>query len=283
LHEKYVTDRNAMYRIADGFTAGMKHPTLSAAQIEELQRWCFDQDFHRLGPSIYRVLETRLLGYQKLKNSPNPLLRKKAEYYATDLRCAAAAFRAGRVFGPNTAIRRWIGDLEQRIYAEFGRPSFTEQTKSVLGVGAAAWTWFTLKLGLFQHPKLMRTAYRMPVERWRAVELWEELPRKISIPELAIHVEHQPANEQVRLRLEGALSGTQAAGLGQRLHDSLARTRSRLVLDLKHLHWDKVDNLRPLAEKLAAYRSRVSVVLPKLQAAHPELLLLASMFHHYKG
>ena len=55
------------------------------------------------------------------------------------------------------------------------------------------------------------------------------------------------------------------------------------MLDLNNLHWDKVDSLRPLADKLASYRSRVSVVLPKLQAAHPELLLLASMFHHYKG
>ena len=56
-----------------------------------------------------------------------------------------------------------------------------------------------------------------------------------------------------------------------------------MVLDLKNLHWDKVDSLQPLADKLATYRSRVRVVLPKLQAAHPELLLLASMFHHYQG
>jgi len=37
-----------------------------------LQRWCFDQDFQRLGPSIYRVLEARLLGLQKMKHSPTP-------------------------------------------------------------------------------------------------------------------------------------------------------------------------------------------------------------------
>ena len=83
------------------------------------------------------------------------------------------------------------------------------------------------------------------------------------------------------MRLEGALSKKDAEGLGQRIRDSLARSRSRLVLDLNKLHWHKVDDLRPLCEKLAAYRSRIRVVLPKLSAAHPELLLLASMFHHY--
>ena len=49
---------------------------------------------------------------------------------------------------------------------------------------------------------------------------------------------------------------------------------------------------RPIAEILTefrehgitilAYRSRIRVVLPDLSAAHPELLLLAGMFHHYK-
>jgi len=283
LHQEYIDHPDRLYRRADGFTTTMKHPTLSAAQIEELQSWCFDQDFQRLGPSIYRVLETRLLGYQKLKNSPNPLLRQKAEYYANDLRCATAVFLPGRLLGPNAAVRRWIGDLERRMHAEFGRPAFKEQVMSVVAVGAALWTWLTLKLDLFQHPQLLRTAYRVPSKRWRAVELWEELPHKVSIPEFSVQVELQHAKQQVWLRLEGTLSSAHAESLGQRIHDSLARTKGRLVLDLKNLHWDKVEDLRPLREKLAAYRSRISVVLPKLQAAHPELLLLATVFHRYQG
>ena len=85
------------------------------------------------------------------------------------------------------------------------------------------------------------------------------------------------------MRLEGFLSPTEAAKLGQRLRDSLARSKSRLVLDLNKLQWDKVHDLRPLREKLAAHRSRIRLILPKLAAAHPEVVLLASMFHHYKG
>jgi radical SAM superfamily enzyme YgiQ (UPF0313 family) len=181
IHEEYVQHPDRLYQRADGFTTTMKHPTLSAAEIEGLQQWCFEQDFQRLGPSIFRVLESRLLGYQKLKNSPNPRLRQKAEVYATDLRVAAPAFLAGRLLGPNPAVRRWIGELEQR------------------------------------------------------------------------------------------------------LQDSLARTKNRLFLDLNKLHWDKVDDLQPLREKLAAYRGRIRLVMPKLSAAHPELILLAAMFQHYKA
>jgi radical SAM superfamily enzyme YgiQ (UPF0313 family) len=283
LQDVYTDDMDLFYRRADGFRTMIKHPTLSPEQIEEIQRWCFEQDFQRLGPSIYRVLEARLLGYLKLKKSPNPLLREKADYYATELRFAYPVFLAGRWLGPNRAVRKWIGGLERRIHAEFGRPTLAQRCKSFLAVGAALWTSLTLKLDLFQHPKLQRTAYRMPDKRWSALDLWEEFQGKLSAPNLSVKVELQHATNQVWMRLEGPLSATDAEGLGQRLRHSLARTRNRLVLDLNKLHWDKVEDLRPLAEQLEAYRSRIRLILPKLSAAHPELLLLASMFHHYQA
>jgi len=283
LQDVYTSDKDLFYRRADGFRTMIKHPTLSPEQIEEIQRWCFEQDFQRLGPSIYRVLEARLLGYQKLKNSPNPLLRAKAEYYATELRVAYPVFLAGRLLGPNAGVRRWIGDLERRIHAELGRPASAEQFKSVLAVGAALWTSLTLKLNLFQHPKLIRTTYRLPDKRWSGFEMWEELHRKFASPEFSIQVELQHAKQRVWMRLEGALSRNDAEGLAHRLSESLARSRSHLVLDLKKLHWNHATDLKPLRDKLAEYRSRIRVVLPKLSATHPELLLVAGMFQHYHG
>lgn len=283
MHEKYVENPTLMYRRADGFTTMMKHPTLSPERIEEIQRWCFDEDFQRLGPSIFRVLDARLLGYRKLKNSPNPSLRRKAEVYAADLRCAYPVFLAGRLLGPNSAIRRWIGELEKEIHAELGAPTFVQRCKSLLGIGAAAWTAFTLKFDLFQHPKLIRTAYRIPSRTWKGFDLWEGLPERFSLPDFSIQVELQHAKQQVWLRLEGALTASHAEGLAHRIQESLARSRSRLVLDLNKLHWDKVESLEPLREKLAAYRNRIRLLQPKLAAAHPELLLLAAMFRHYNG
>jgi hypothetical protein len=281
LQDVYTTDKDLFYRRADGFRTMIKHPTLSPAEIEGLQNMCFEQDFQRLGPSIYRVLETRFLGYLKLKDSPNPVLRQKAEYFAHELRFAYPVFLPGRIFGPNRAVRKWIGDLERRLHAELGRPTLAQRFKSVAAVGAALWTAFTLKFDLFQHPKLQRTTYRLPEKSWSAFDLWEEFQKKKTNPNLSIQVELQHAKQQVWMRLEGTLSSSDAERLAHRLRDSLARSKNRLVLDLNKLHWDKAENLRPLTEKLAAYRSRIRVVLPKLTAAHPELLLLASVFHHY--
>ena len=283
LHDIYTTDKDLFYRRADGFRTMMKHPSLSPEQIEDMQRWCFEQDFQRLGPSIYRVLEARLLGYQKLKNSANPILRQKADYYATELRVAYPVFLAGRLLGPNAAVRRWISDLERRVQAELGQPVLGERCKSVLAVGAALWTALTLKLNWFQHPKLIRTTYRLPDKRWGAFEMWEELHRKVASPDFSIQVELQHAKQQVWLRLEGALSASDAEGLARRIGESLARSKNRLVLDLNKLHWDEATDLQPLREKLGNYRSRIRLVLPRLSVAHPELVLLAGRFHHYHG
>jgi len=170
---------------------------------------------------------------------------------------------------------------EKEIQQELGTAGAGEQFKSFLAVAAALWTGLTLKLDLFQHPKLIRTMYRTPTERWAGFHLWEGIQRKLATPDLAIQVELQHAKQQVWLRLEGALSSSDADRLAQRLRDLLARTKNSLVLDLKKLHWDKVGDLRPLREKLVTHRSRIRLVLPKLAAAHPELMLVAAAFQHY--
>jgi hypothetical protein len=261
----------------------IKHPTLSPTEIEDLQRWCFEQDFQELGPSIFRVLEARLLGYRRLKDSPNPALRRKAEYYARELRTSYPVYLAGRLLGPNPKIRRWIGELEREVHSELGRPTPQERLKSIAAIGAAVGTWFTLRFDLFQHPRLIRTAYRWPDQPWTRFDLWNELHRKVSIPNLSIQVDLQHAKQQVWLRLEGVLSGREAEGLGQRLRDSLARSKARLVLDLQRLQWDKIDDLQPLRERLAIYRSRIHLVLPRRSDHHPELQLLAGMFPSYQA
>jgi radical SAM superfamily enzyme YgiQ (UPF0313 family) len=281
LQDVYTSDKDLFYRRADGFRTMIKHPTLSPQQIEDIQRWCFDQDFQRLGPSIYRVLDSRFLGYKKLKDSPNPVLREKAAYYARELRYAYPVFLPGRLLGPNRRIRQWIGQLERDLHAELGQSTWPQRFKSIVAVGAAIWSGIKLKFNLFQHPKLQRTAYRFPGKRWNAFHLWEEFQTKTNAPDFSIQVELQHAKQQVWLRLEGALSRTDVEGLSQRIRDSLAQSKARLILDMHKLRLDKMEDLRHLRENLAAYRSRIRVVLPPTSSAHAEWLLLTRCFTHY--
>lgn len=162
LQDVYRTDPERFYRDSDGFQTLVKHPTMTAVEIESIQRQCFDVDFQTLGPSIYRVLDTLLLGYETLRSSPSPVLRKKAAFYAAELRKAYPIFLAGKLLGPNPRVRSWIANLERRIQSHFGAPSLVQRALSLVALAAALWTWLTLRFDWLQHPRLMRTTYRMP-------------------------------------------------------------------------------------------------------------------------
>lgn len=284
LHDAYREDPERYYRKADGFTTLIKHPTLSPSEIEEIQRWCFAEDFRRLGPSILRVVETWFMGYQKLRNCANPFLRKKAQRFAQEVRRAYPIFLAGSLLGPTAEVRRWILDLSERVYRDLGAPTLWERLQAVLSLAAALWTGLTLKLGLFQHPRLTRTAYRVPEKGWGSFRLWESVQEGDAPSGFSIQVELQHARKLVWVRLEGVLDAAQAEKVGQRLRDALAAGKERLVLDLKKLNRvEGEEGLRAFRGKILTYSSRIRLVVPNLSCAHPELLILARMLQLYKG
>lgn len=159
MHPEFAENREHYCRKASGFFAVVKHPTMSAPEIEAQQRRCFDEDFKRLGPSIYRTVETWLLGYLKLKDSPSAYLRAKADCFAKDLRKAYPIYLVGKLFGPTPVARQYIKDLQKRVHTALGPPTLMEKIQAVAAIGAFGWTSLKLKLGLFQHPSVVRNEF----------------------------------------------------------------------------------------------------------------------------
>jgi len=260
LHKDLADDRERYYRRCTGFKAMVQHPTMTPEAIEAAQRESFERDFHRLGPSIYRAIETWFLGYLQFKNSPNAFLRKKAGRFAFEIRRAYPVFLAGRLFGPNREIRRWIGDLERKVHAELGRPSWRRRVESVAAVFFAAGSGVALKLNLFQHPRLIRHTFRLPHESAPA-KLWRRL-RGEDPSGHNVQVELRP-EATIWVRIEGRLAMAGADRLAAELKAALAQRRERLVLDLNRLKASEEEALQRLGRSLAEYRHRIRVVLPE--------------------
>jgi len=164
LFHEYVEEKpKEYYRRATGFFSVVKHNEMTAAEIESIQRNCFDEDFRRLGPSIYRVVEIWLNGYLKWKDSNVPIMREKAQFFAKKLRKTYPAFLPGKLFGPTKDVRRRIGTLQRRVHRELGNPVLLQKLEAIGAIGAAVWSGLAIKANLFQHPRLMRTEYRGPV------------------------------------------------------------------------------------------------------------------------
>lgn len=277
LREDLAADAERYYKACDGFSAMVKHPRLSTATIEALQRDCFREDFQRLGPSIYRTLETSVKGYRKLRASSNPMLQRKAERIAHDLRRAYPVFLAGRLFGPNSAVRRRIRGLEREIHAHIGRPSWRERLQSVAAAGLALWTAFTLELQLFQHPRLVKHVYRLPAEAPRPSRSWRKLAR---LP-LPVSVERRP-ERTIWVRLQGDLEAEDAGRLADSLRRALYSTRDRLVLDLKQLTHFEGDAATRMAQTLREYSERIRILAPA-SLNHPGVTDALAIFSLYHG
>ncbi len=224
---------------------------------------------------MHRSVETWLLGYLKLKDSPNVLLHRKAGCFASKIRRAYPTFLAGRILGPTPEVRKWVADLQARIHRALGRPTWTERLLSVGALGMAAWTGLALKLGLFQHPRLLRHTFRMPEES-RAARVWHRLRREHPTAH-QVEVELRPEST-VWVQVKGRLALAGAEKLVTGLREALKRTEDRLILDLGRLLQAEPQAAESIAEGLKGYRDRIRVVMPLTG----EMAALTALFAVYR-
>ena len=286
MRRKYVENADKRWHDGCGFKSIIEHPTMSSAEIEFMQRWCFAQDFQRLGPSIYRIVETRYAGYRMWRASSSDFLRKKAASLAKDLRKAHLVFLVGRLLGPNSRVRSRIRELEHKFRAELGAPTLAERLMSLAALAMAAWTALELRLGIFQHPRLGRVSFRVPEEGlglW-ATKIWESLRDEGTCPHFSIQVDLQHAKRQVWVKLNGMLDGLRAERLARRIKEYLEKDQGKLILDLENVKASEDKALETLANKLSGYRRRIRIRLPKNYLDHAaQFLLLAQIFRFYRG
>lgn len=282
--KEFADNPEHYWKWASGFRSLTEHPHMTGPQIEEMQRWCFDQDFRELGPTIYRVVETMLDGYLKHKDSPNPFLRLKAEAWAREMRMTYPMYLPGELFAPTLRTRAVVHRLKKRIYAALGKPRFSNKFMSWGAVAAALWTSFKLRFNLFQNPSLTRKGWRLPPEPFTREWLETEL-QKHNVPQrLQVLVEsYEGRRNQLRVRLEGALDRYQGEKLAEELRAYLKETKGKLVIDLEKIKTMEKEAAAAFSARLSDYRSRVSISMPKNMPAHAaQFLLLAEVFKHYR-
>ena len=276
LREDLLADPELYYKACDGFAAMVKHPSLSAQAIERQQRDCFREDFHRLGPTVYRSVDTWLNGYRTLGASTNPALRRKAERFAREIRKAYAVFLPGRLFAPNRAVRGRIKRLQRAVHSALGKPTWKDRIASVAAVVAAIWTSIKLRLDIFQNPRLVRHVYRLPAEAPRLARAWRPLKGLLR----SISVEQRPEHT-VWLRLDGLLHRDDAVKVAARVSAALRHTRDHLVLDFERLKDLETEAAHTLVDALEEYRNRIRILLPNA-VANPGAAVALAAFSLYQ-
>ncbi|MFA6031076.1 MAG: STAS domain-containing protein [Elusimicrobiota bacterium] len=277
LRPEMAADPEEYYRRCTGFTSMVTHPKLSAREIEDLQQWCYEQDFERLGPSVFRSVRTWLNGYLSQRVSASALLRAKAERNRAAVRFVYPIFLAGKLLGPNRRMRRWVAALERRCYEECGAPTLADRVRSVGALAMACWTALTLRIDWFQHPHLAPKRFRWTSRLEELMRFYGELRKDGAAAELRVRFERRTA--ELRVRLEGALDGKNAEAFGRRFDEALSRGREALVVNMEGLKFIDRKGAAAFTRAFRRYRRRVRVIPPaQLLQEHPDLRALFARF-----
>jgi len=252
LRPEMLADPERYYRNCDGFTSMVVHPTMTPGEIEGLQRECFNTDFRVNGPSILRSVEVWFQGWKRYHNSSSAYLRAKAERWAVEIQRAYPLFRVAKRSGPTPEA---AARLEAEIHASLGPPPVRQRVLSWLAPAAAAWTGFTLRHDLLQHPKLVRRAYRTTPWTLRSGEFG------------SLRVSLERALHSTRVDIEGALDRASARRLAAGIRAHLYNNDADLKVVVAEGTRAKLRDLQLLAHELAPLRHRISISVPSTPEA----------------
>ncbi|MBN1655215.1 MAG: hypothetical protein JXA30_15710 [Deltaproteobacteria bacterium] len=144
LHARLAAERRHIpevendYRAQDGFVAGHTRPYISAEEINSLIRSLAKEEFRRLGPTIFRLVDDFMTGYENLKDHPNERIRAKAQRYLRDARLCRPYLLPGKKYLP-PSLHAWIDGLYERLNKAAGEPLFAEQ---LVAKSAPAVLWY---------------------------------------------------------------------------------------------------------------------------------------------
>ena len=111
-----------------------QHSAISRDDSKRFLDWAFWRDFERNGPSLYRLCQTMLQGWQRYKNHPDPRIRER---FARQVKKLGTAYNAAlwvmeREFrGVNRGVSEQIHKLRRQVEKEF--PFFSRLTAATLG------------------------------------------------------------------------------------------------------------------------------------------------------
>jgi radical SAM superfamily enzyme YgiQ (UPF0313 family) len=111
-----LADTHGQYRF------NFHHPHIPQGREARLLLDAFTRDFEENGPSLARLIDTLLKGWQRYKNAPQARIRKRWTRDAAPLRSvyAGAVWAMQRYYRKTPAMAQKMASLLKAIYGEFG-------------------------------------------------------------------------------------------------------------------------------------------------------------------
>lgn len=237
------------HREWDGFHLTFKHPNISKPVMEQLILDVYEEEYRRLGPSILRYVERQLEGYLRYKDSPDALLRIRAEQYRRECVMALPLFPTAIKKAPTPDVAAWLSDVQQRIKSRAGTGGIKNALLKAIVPVCARVQQFKLDHLSYPSPKLLRTEYRAENRKTVAADSFSITSRPKPVEGHTLVVD-----------LLGAFDGLNVAAARKKIEAYLADHQGSLAISFSGLTCHEPGALMTLFEKLKAYRERIQLI-----------------------
>jgi hypothetical protein len=136
------------------------HPHFSLLEGEKIQEKAYLEDFHRLGPSMVRTIDTEVEGYLNLKDSKRPFLRDRAEFLARNFSAYRVVLKASEHLVPRPEMKKYVQEVQSRLESASRGITLLERTEALglTGFGKVR-QWRTAHWGDAIQPKTRLVHY----------------------------------------------------------------------------------------------------------------------------
>ena len=153
---EFVADRSTH----DGFSPSFVHPHIGNEEMVALQRRLYEEDFRRLGPTVFRIVDNQLAGCVALRDHADPRVRAKALRYRKDTHRAQMLIPASRKY-LELAINEKLEDLRQRLARETGALGIADRLLAKAVPALLRYTQFKVRHDIGQQPEFTRRTFHM--------------------------------------------------------------------------------------------------------------------------
>jgi radical SAM superfamily enzyme YgiQ (UPF0313 family) len=124
--EKYASDSHGQFEF------NYEHPHIKDGKENEYLIRAFTKDFEVNGPSIARMVRTKLMGWKRYKNHPDARIRKRFEYEMRNYKLMYSAVMGATVlyYKDNPALKTRMQDIQKALFEQFG---FASRLVSAIG------------------------------------------------------------------------------------------------------------------------------------------------------
>jgi radical SAM superfamily enzyme YgiQ (UPF0313 family) len=96
------------------------HPNFTTQEGKDIQEEAYQRDFHELGPSILRMIETEYEGWKYLNKSDKPHLRYRADFFARKMWKNKIVLAAMDYLVPTDQMRELVREVRRQVEGSFG-------------------------------------------------------------------------------------------------------------------------------------------------------------------